>query len=179
MILEKLAQNKNKNPDLAGFRDLPFYSDAMNALEKHPEKGLLLIGGVGVGKTTFLRLTSNFQVFSCDELSMKFSARGYDVIEKHIKNDVWEKAYYAIYDDLGTEPIESVYMGNRLNLMQFIIERRYDHFKAHGLKTHITTNLTLKEIQSRYGERVYSRLKEMVSVITINGTDLRGSKLTS
>lgn len=49
--------------------------------------------------------------------------------------------------------------------MAEILLSRYDLFISKKLKTHITTNLSATEIETHYGNRVRSRLREMVNLI--------------
>ena len=66
--------------------------------------------------------------------------------------------------DLGTEN-NLKYFGNECNVMAEILLSRYDIFISKKLLTHITTNLSATEIEQHYGNRVRSRLREMVNLI--------------
>lgn len=157
---------------------LNFYNDAFNVLRDNT-KGLLLMGGVGTGKTAFFRGATRCSIVKCSDLAMSFSEKGIKAFTRKVKSEHYEWGYSSpeiiVYDDLGTEPIESFYMGNKLNIMAYAIEIRYDYFKKLGTLSHFTTNLDLKTIAKRYGERSASRLKEMVNVLAINGKDLRSN----
>lgn len=74
--------------------------------------------------------------------------------------------------DFGSEPQESLFMGNRIDVMRSLIEYRGD--KSDGL-TLITSNLKLggEKLLNRYGDRVASRLCEMCNYFEIKGTDRR------
>ena len=52
---------------------------------------------------------------------------------------------------------------------------RYDLFKEKGLITHLTTNLSAAEIESIYGNRLRSRMREMFNLFGYdqNSTDKR------
>jgi DNA replication protein DnaC len=45
--------------------------------------------------------------------------------------------------------------------MAAILLTRYNLFKEKGLITHLTTNLSVAEIESIYGNRLRSRMREM------------------
>lgn len=49
--------------------------------------------------------------------------------------------------------------------MAEILLSRYDIFTAKKIQTHITTNLSASEIENIYGNRVRSRLREMINLI--------------
>ena len=74
--------------------------------------------------------------------------------------------------DLGNEPPETLYMGNRLDVVRYVIEYRGD---MHAEMTFITSNLRMGgEIpKERYGDRVSSRLQEMCNYLVIKGKDRR------
>jgi hypothetical protein len=59
--------------------------------------------------------------------------------------------------------------------MAEILLSRYDLFISKKLQTHITTNLSASEIEKFYGNRVRSRLREMINLIGFerNITDKR------
>jgi hypothetical protein len=74
--------------------------------------------------------------------------------------------------DLGAEPIESMYMGNRVNVVRQILEHRGDRTDQITL---ITSNLPMnhKRLIDRYEDRVSSRLNEMCNYFEIKGKDRR------
>ena len=49
--------------------------------------------------------------------------------------------------------------------MAEILLSRYEIFTAKKTQTHITTNLSATEIENYYGNRVRSRLREMINLI--------------
>lgn len=74
--------------------------------------------------------------------------------------------------DLGNEPPETLYMGNRLDVVRYVIECRGD---MHAEMTFITSNLRMggEILKERYGDRVSSRLQEMCNYLVIKGKDRR------
>ena len=69
------------------------------------------------------------------------------------------------FDDLGTEQALK-YFGNECNVMGEILLRRYEYFITHKMITHLTTNLSASELESCYGNRIRSRLREMFNLIS-------------
>jgi len=49
--------------------------------------------------------------------------------------------------------------------MAEVLLSRYDLFVSKKLVTHITTNLSATELEQSYGNRLRSRLREMVNLI--------------
>jgi len=71
------------------------------------------------------------------------------------------------FDDLGTEN-KLKHFGNECNLMAEILLSRYDLFISSKLLTHITTNLSASEIETLYGNRVRSRMREQFNLIAFD-----------
>lgn len=74
--------------------------------------------------------------------------------------------------DLGTEPPETIYMGNRENVIRQMLEARGDMVNE---ITIITSNLKINgdTLVETYGKRVASRLAEMCNYFTLRGEDRR------
>ena len=74
--------------------------------------------------------------------------------------------------DLGSEQMESLYMGNRENVIRRMIEYRGDRT---DMLTLITSNLPMahQKLEEKYGDRVVSRLNEMCNYLEIKGKDRR------
>ncbi len=136
-------------------------------------KGILLSGPIGCGKTTLFRLMQNFPtkrktfgIISTRQIVSEFMQSGYEVLEKYSRgnfsHDIRTPKTYC-FDDLGTETT-SKYFGNDCNVMAEILLTRYDLFKEKGILTHITTNLSATEIESQYGNRLRSRMREMFNL---------------
>jgi energy-coupling factor transporter ATP-binding protein EcfA2 len=151
--------------------------DEKNAI-KHGislKKGILLTGPIGCGKTSLMTLIRFFQpankrflMKSCREVSFEFIKDGYEVINKYSRNSFHNldpKTY--CFDDLGTEN-NLKYFGNDCNVMAEILLSRYDLFVTRKLLIHITTNLSASEIEVAYGNRIRSRMREMLNLISFD-----------
>jgi energy-coupling factor transporter ATP-binding protein EcfA2 len=140
-------------------------------------KGILLTGPVGCGKTTLINLMKFFiqkqqQKFitkTCRDISFEFIEEGYSVIHRYAKLPSFGGAGGGCFcfDDLGTEN-SLKYFGNECNVMAEILLTRYDLFIAQKLITHLTTNLSASEIEEIYGNRVRSRFREMFNLIAFD-----------
>jgi DNA replication protein DnaC len=135
-------------------------------------KGILLSGPVGCGKTSQMNLMKyltptehKFFVKPCRDISFEFIQDGYQIIHKYSKGKLYESEPKTIcFDDLGTEN-NLKYYGNECNVMAEILLSRYDIFTAKKIQTHITTNLSASEIETQYGNRIRSRMREMFNLI--------------
>jgi ATPase family associated with various cellular activities (AAA) len=140
------------------------------------DKGILLTGPVGCGKTTLMNLMRfvppperNHIMKSCRDVSFEFIQEGYEVINRYSKmsfNNSHPKIY--CFDDLGAEQ-SLKYYGNECNIMAEILLSRYDLFVSQNMLTHITTNLSASEIENAYGSRLRSRMREMFNLIAFEG----------
>lgn len=141
-------------------------------------KGIILSGPVGCGKTTLMNLMKNltsmehkFFIKPCRDISFEFIQHGYEIIHKYSKNSKLGGGQPLFvrycFDDLGTEN-NLKYFGNECNVMAEILLSRYDLFTGKSLQTHITTNLSASEIENVYGNRVRSRMRQMFNLIAFN-----------
>jgi DNA replication protein DnaC len=146
------------------------YSCAQMGIDTN--KGILLTGPVGCGKTTLMQLLlhlaphkTNYEIVPTRNIVYGFNAAGFVIIEKHIQPKS------ICFDDLGAEPIGNHY-SKECNVMGEILLSRYDLFchpePGRRVKTHITTNLNAQELEKRYGNRVRSRLRAMFNLISFN-----------
>jgi len=140
------------------------------------EKGLFLMGGVGVGKTTLMRFfcrnqKRSFKIESCREAESKFAQDGDEYLHKlshnipiAINSDPFGHTEIGFcFDDLGTEA-NGKHFGKEKNVMAEILLNRYDNDLPYA-STHVTTNLTANEIKEQYGSRVTDRIREMFNII--------------
>lgn len=139
------------------------------------KKGLLLYGPVGCGKTTLLSLLRKntkapFSVISCRKVADEFAQLGHVAIaaysklrEANRRENSGHEVLGFCFDDMGTETNKKNF-GNEVNVMTEVILNLYDNRDNIG-KVHLTTNISDQDISNYYGERVYSRLKEMVNII--------------
>ena len=72
--------------------------------------------------------------------------------------------------DLGTEPEEATYMGNRVSPLRSILEYRGDRRTQLTL---ITSNASIAKAGKVYGDRVASRLRGICNYFVLKGTDRR------
>lgn len=167
--------------------DIRFVSMAKLLKINNPslEKGILLAGNFGVGKTWLMSLfrKNNRQVYHVEhakEVAKSFHIGGEEAIQKHyhkIKNAfkdptvLFQEHSGLCMEDIGAEDIKNNY-GNKTNVIGDIVEQRYVN-KCMGPFFHGTTNLTSIQLDQFYGGRVTSRLRENVNLIELGGSDRR------
>ncbi len=136
-----------------------------------------LAGPTGVGKTFLIRCMANELIesgkvvkivtsFALNQDFKDFSrSHNDDLLNKYINCEV------LFIDDLGTEPI---YKNITVEFLYLIINER----KMRKLPTIITSNLDLSNVREIYDERIYSRIVDRSTSITIllTGQDKRIKK---
>jgi DNA replication protein DnaC len=147
-------------------------------------ENLLLLGNTGVGKTFLANCIAKELLDRGYTVIYLTAFRLFDILEKHKFGKDEESNYKAanqfdyildcdllIIDDLGTE------MNNSFTTSQLylIINERLLREKS----TIISTNLSHDNINTNYGERVYSRIISKYSIRRIIGEDIRLHKAVS
>ncbi|SHI28807.1 hypothetical protein SAMN05443429_1012 [Cruoricaptor ignavus] len=157
---------------------------AAEAIGLDLNKGLMLSGPIGCGKTTLFRIMqkfpknqASFGIVSTRKVVSEFMQQGYEILENYSFGQQYNynrKPIVWCFDDLGAEA-SSKYFGNNCNVMAEILLSRYDLFIEKGIPTHLTTNLTAAEIEQVYGNRIRSRMREMFNLIgySAKSTDKR------
>lgn len=159
-----------------------------SAFDGDLNKGLFLMGGVGVGKTTIMKMfiknqRFSYRVDSCRDVEANYSAYGDEYLQKVSTNLIvavnsdpfGHQAIGYCFDDLGTES-DGKHYGKGKNVMADVILNRYDNKLMTDqfgnplyLHTHITTNLSAAEVKTLYGSRVTDRIREMFNIIKFPG----------
>ena len=160
--------------------------DEWNMLNLDYSKGLFLFGDIGRGKSMTLILLreylmsvgKKYQEFtkydyrlgtewmSASMIANKYAAEGMPGLDNFLKHDCC-----LFIDELGREPIPSSNYGNKMNVIQFLLQIRYDN--RYSCVTHVTTNLTLEGVEAVYGRYIADRCVEMFNFIVFEGESLR------
>lgn len=131
-------------------------------------KGLMLTGPVGCGKTSIMKLLKYlvphqkaYEVIPCRNITFSFNHIGYKAIE-----DFGDSGYFC-FDDLGVEP-NGRFFGQDCNVLGEILLSRHELMLQYKTRTHTTTNLNAAELESRYGGMVRSRMRQLFNLISFN-----------
>jgi DNA replication protein DnaC len=143
-------------------------------------KGLLVFGSYGTGKTSSFQIIQTiaeryqvrelwFPSISTQEVVAKFNT-------ERNKEDVIQ--YYSkgifLFDDLGAEMVgNNIYQYGKEEVFVRILLNRYRNFESRGTKTHITTNLSLSQIENRYGKQLSDRFVQMFNLLKLDGASRR------
>jgi DNA replication protein DnaC len=83
--------------------------------------------------------------------------------DPQMKLDEFINVKSLFIDDIGDEGENKVFhhFSNKLNVLRYVLLKRYEMWEKKGWKTFGTTNLTLEQIASNYDGRVADRLLQM------------------
>ena len=151
-----------------------------------PRKGILLLGPVGCGKTAAMRFFERnpgtpYRIVPARDVARRFLTEGFAVLDRYGAQAFTSRSYGSghgpdhrhpvtyCFDDLGVEQNARLY-GNECNVLAEILLDRYDRFVTNQMLTHLTTNLNAPELETLYGDRLRSRLREMCNVLNFPAT---------
>ncbi len=142
--------------------------DACAKLNIDPNKGILLSGPVGCGKTSLMKLLrhivphqKSYELIPARNITFAFNNIGYKTIQEYGNSN------FYCFDDLGVETTGR-HFGKDCNVMGEILLSRYDLFLQRKIRTHATTNLNAQELEERYGIRVRSRMRQLFNLIAFD-----------
>lgn len=158
----------------------------MNTLGLDFNKGLFFYGSLGRGKTMTLLALRKYLIGlhnrtcqmkrsdyrlgtywkSASELANLYAADGQPALTEFFNRDCC-----LFIDELGREPNPANNFGTKLDVIQFLLQMRYDH--RHTSVTHITTNLSLEDMARVYGNYIADRCLELFNFIEFRGESFR------
>ena len=139
--------------------------------------GLALMGNVGNGKTTMAKaLCGAVRLAGFDDNGETIAMRYIDSNQvTRMCRESYEQFHrlcqtkFLCLDDMGREPVEVRDYGNLLNPVVELVQYRYEQ----QLPLVITTNLDPEMINSRYGQRIADRFREMMHVVVFEENSYR------
>lgn len=153
------------------------------------QKGILLCGEVGVGKSktmeafkefvyvaakrTNAEVKESYIIATANQVSEEWQDTGR--VDRYLRNrnSFRGRPFNVCFDDLGMEPIPTTHMGTARNVLEYVLHERYRYFVKEGTRTHITTNLDTDAFAGLYGKATQDRLREMFNIVRWKGESRR------
>lgn len=159
--------------------------EEFNVLHLDFDKGLFLYGPLGLGKSLTMLAMRQYMNYvkahyeqkrddyrlcawikSASELANIYAVDGQPALITYAQQDV-----NLVIDEFGREPCPAKYYGTEMNVLQFLLQLRYDNRRCSI--THVTTNMKLDEIAPKYGAYVADRCLELFNFIEFKGDSFR------
>ncbi|MRT92388.1 hypothetical protein [Ancylomarina sp. 16SWW S1-10-2] len=164
---EFIFDESNKN----AIQQLYYYLVGSSHFNGDLQKGVLLLGSVGSGKTIIMETFCGlFNAISFQKKIKSIKARELWQTVKGLPEQFkyFEKRPLYI-DDIGKEPKMVKNFGNEINPMAELTSLRYDQ----GAFTFATGNYSLETLKKFYGETITDRMKEMFNIMILPGGSRR------
>lgn len=142
------------------------------------KEGVLLMGATGTGKSIIfegLRRILHHQdkrrfiIKDILDIVRDYNVGGSATLQQY------QQVQNLVIDDLGREQHGKHY-GNEINIVDELIQIRYNKFINEHALTHFTSNLNVKEIELKYDIRTCQRIGEMCRVIVMDNPQFRHLK---
>jgi DNA replication protein DnaC len=157
--------------------------------EIDPDKGILLIGNKGVGKTTIMNIFTDFMnhLYKTQQITLRqiISTSTEKIKDWYLMHSNYNKFVYnedltgcsypyeIIINEFGIQ-YDFKFYGTSLNdVMTSLMMSRYEIFIERGILTHATSNLDTEEMAKIYDPMLIDRFKEMFNVIELKGESFR------
>ena len=166
--------------------DLFYYFHKLEGGRLDPEKGLWLEGTIGTGKSSLITIFAShlrrfwndlgFKIYNCTFIANEYAnSNAADPLDRYTYNLNGYKPIPAkmCFDELGREPIHALRYGQKLNVMEYILQIRYTLWQSDRLHTYITTNLDADEVETLYQDYIRDRRAEMFNIVSMTGDSRR------
>jgi len=156
----------NLNRDL--INDIYYYLTASDKGTLDPDKGLIIVGGFGTGKTTILMIIKDIiEALTLKRVTFMSSLS----LPEHIKNNGLEFYYKRpmIVDEIGREVKVIKDFGTEKHPLIELLTQRYNN-KA---LTFGTSNYSYEDLSEMYGTYIAERLREMCNIKELKGQSKR------
>jgi DNA replication protein DnaC len=131
-------------------------------------KGILISGSLGIGKTIIMNAFCNIYENLCSKVFVRLHSKKIIQFIKSKEPGYLDKRPVFI-DDLGREPVEINDYGTKERPIVDLISIRYDT----GALTFATTNFKTETLTEFYGQAIVDRFKEMFNYVEIIGESKR------
>lgn len=171
LILSKQNGEKFFDPKQAKdvLNQLYFYATQDDKFKGSFDKGILLIGKYGVGKTLVMEAFCNLIKNTTKKRINGFHSKALINLITKDPDKIYSEysSYWLFIDDLGKEPHNVTSFGTQTMPMEDLLSARYDKRSI----TLATANLRIENF--KYSESIKERMREMFNVIEFKGKSMR------
>ena len=162
----------------AELKDLSGVSGSLN-------KGLMLIGGVGTGKSLLFKVfkeytmkvlqTNSYQMYTAIDIIDNANINGTEYLDlfSHRYRNEKPNPIRCYIDDIAAKNEEVNHYGTKINVVEQLLSLRYNVFSRYGTLTHCSSNIYPSEFETVYDLRIKDRMKEMFNIIELGGESFR------
>lgn len=147
-------------------------------------KGLMLFSKTyGQGKTLFFEIVYSrifrlknvkpWKVVTAKDLRVLYTTKGIAEVDKVLE------CKNLFIDDLGEEEETGKNFGDEMNVLRYVILKRYEMWINKNCMLHLTTNLNIQQIADKYDAKVADRLLGMTEIVEfdfLNGSFRQSKK---
>lgn len=157
------------NQNTENMKQLCYYFSNDDRFDGDLNRGLILQGPIGCGKTSVLKAfqligCKGFGIVTCKALESLYDVDGVNSVPKYteVSKDPFGRQNGWLFDDLGWES-KGKHFGKEKNVMEDVLE--LINTKGNWGNMHITTNYSSQLIGEKYGSRIRSRMRMMFNQI--------------
>ena len=148
-------------------------------------KGLMIVGGVGTGKSLLFKIfkeytreiiyANSFKYYNSVDIIDNCNVSGTKYLEMFSNNfdNNSPKPMVCYIDDIASKNETVKHFGTELNVIEQLLSLRYNVFQRYGKLTHCTSNKYPTELDKIYDIRIGDRIKEMFNIIELSGDSFR------
>ena len=144
-------------------------------------KGLLIVGGVGSGKSKMFELfrlytyeilqTNTFQYLLSSQIVKDVDSKGLAELEQYSLKANAKRPIYI--DDIASVNENVTHFGTVINVIEQLLQDRYNLFIRNNFLTHATSNKYPAELAKIYDIRTIDRFNEMFNIIELDSPSRR------
>jgi len=192
LILDAIVENGkfdfDDNNTLAVKKLFAYFNGVVSDCEKlemNLNKGILLVGPVGTGKTDLMESfqgycseviqMNGFQMYTAAEIVDGVKVNGMEFMREFSENskDNIQRIKTCYVDDIASKNEKAKNYGNDANVIEDFISIRYNIFKRYRKLTHFSTNIYPIDLKKLYDARIIDRLIEMCNILELTGPSRR------
>ncbi len=164
-----------------GSKEFVLCANDLGVIEPSLNKGLMIIGGVGTGKSLLFNVfkkytgeilrTNSFRSYTSISIIDDVNVNGVEHLELFNENYGYPITCYI--DDIASKNETVKHYGTEYNVIEQLLSIRYNAYSRRKKLTHISTNKYPSELEGVYETRIIDRMKEMFNMIELNGKSFR------